>query len=193
MNRNNKFLCLSLLVVVGVHVLLIVDFGRSSNATSFSNNQGQIRIPTRINIRTQEVKVQSFVKNSKQANKHRKKINAKSENRKELSIKNENLLAGEKSAIANYISSIRDKIIALKQYPPRARRLGQEGIVEIELIINRNGQIQKSSIMKQSDYDILNQATLDLIAKVDSFDSFPSEIKKNELLVVIPVSYELVF
>ena len=47
--------------------------------------------------------------------------------------------------------------------------------------------------MKQSDYDILNQATLDLIAKVDSFDSFPSEIKKNELLVVIPVSYELVF
>ena len=67
MNRNNKFLCLSLLVVVGVHVLLIVDFGRSSNATSFSHNQGQIRIPTRINIRTQEVKVQSVVKNSKQA------------------------------------------------------------------------------------------------------------------------------
>lgn len=193
MNKNNRFLFLSLGIVVGVHAVFLISFSQSSNATSFSHNQGQIRIPTRINIRTQEVKVQSVVKNSKQAIKKRKKIKANSDTRKEFSIKNENLLAGEKSAIASYISSIRDKVVALKQYPPRARRLGQEGTIEIELIINRSGQIQKSSIIKESDYDILNQATLDLIAKVDSFDSFPREIKKEELQVVIPVSYELVF
>lgn len=193
MSKNKNFLFLSLSIVVVVHSALLIGFSQSSNAISFSHNQGQIRIPTRINIRTQEVKVRSVVKNSKQATKKRKKLKVKSESRKELSFKNENLLAGEKSAIASYISSIRDKVVALKRYPPRARRLGQEGTIEVELIINSSGNIQKSSIIKESDYDILNQATLDLIAKVKSFDTFPSEIKKEELQVVIPVSYELVF
>jgi protein TonB len=55
---------------------------------------------------------------------------------------------------------------AQKRYPRRAQQLGQEGVVEIEAVINAQGQLLEARIHQSSGFKLLDQDALALLRSV---------------------------
>ncbi len=98
----------------------------------------------------------------------------------------------EKENIKNsYISKLKQEIESKKYYPKQAQRLKYEGVVEVYFIILKNGKITNIKIINTSNYDIIDEAALDIIKKVNKFEPLPDIFKVEALPVKIPIKYEL--
>jgi len=79
---------------------------------------------------------------------------------------------------------------ARKQYPLQARRMGVEGKVVIEAVVNQQGRVVEATIMISSGSSILDQDALALLRTVP--DIKPEKMRLAARTVVqIPVNYVL--
>lgn len=99
---------------------------------------------------------------------------------------------GSNEIQAKYLSQIRKLIDQNKVYPKRAKRLGQEGRLEVEIILNANGEIIQKSYLSKTESRFLNSAAEKIFEKITSFGKIPKEITTRPLKVVVPIEYELI-
>ena len=72
-----------------------------------------------------------------------------------------------------------------KRYPAAARQRGERGITEISFSLDRQGRVVSSRIVRSSGSSALDQATLELVSRVQPFPAPPSEMAGIELTVPI--------
>ncbi len=92
---------------------------------------------------------------------------------------------------ALYAGAITRLIQQNLHYPLSAKKLGQQGIVLMNIVINKDGQVLKSEIKQKSPYQAFNTSSLDIIRRVGKFPPIPQEIGLEQYEVTIPVKYIL--
>jgi TonB family protein len=78
-----------------------------------------------------------------------------------------------------------------KRYPQRARFLRQEGTVELQIKINKNGEILNIEVLKSTPYEILVNSAVSLVKSIGRFPEIPSEFQVEQLNIHAPIYYKL--
>ena len=86
-----------------------------------------------------------------------------------------------------YTDRVQKRIEALKQYPKRAQRRNEQGVVHIVFTIGKGGEIGSINILKSSGSRILDSAALDAVKKASPFDSPPH----GSMMIQLPIKFEL--
>lgn len=94
-------------------------------------------------------------------------------------------------AKTTYFSLITQIIYRNKRYPRQAYSLQQEGLVVVKLKLNKDGEILDLSVLDESPYKSLNQASLDTISAIHRFPPIPSELGVSELTLRVPIEYKI--
>ena len=92
---------------------------------------------------------------------------------------------------ADYLSKIRNSIEKNKTYPKTAKRLNQTGKVYVIFTVTKDGGIKNCRIHKSSSFESLDEASLEIFAKIASFDSIPKELNKNDWEITVPIVYQM--
>lgn len=90
----------------------------------------------------------------------------------------------------DYLASLREKIEAVRRYPDRARRMGQEGKVVVRFIVRAGGEVERVDLAEPSSFPLLNQAAMETIHSIPSLPPLPSEFG-DRMEVTIPLVYRL--
>ena len=90
-----------------------------------------------------------------------------------------------------YLSKLRYMIEKNKIYPSSAKRLNQMGKVHVNFVISKDGQIKNIKIVKDSNYQRLNDAALEILAKINKFEPIPEKLNKNSWEITVPIVYQI--
>jgi TonB family protein len=93
--------------------------------------------------------------------------------------------------LLRYNQSIRELINTNKVYPRIARKNMMEGVVRVDFLIAKNGELEKIKLASSSNYEILDQATIKTIYNAIPFPPFPEGINKDRLWMRVAVSFKL--
>ncbi len=96
----------------------------------------------------------------------------------------------EENKIENYKAYLEETIRLNKKYPTKARRMRHQGIVKIRFIIDKNGKILESEIVRSSGFSTLDKATIALFKRIDDFDD-PPEALETPYEFTVPLVYKL--
>jgi protein TonB len=86
-----------------------------------------------------------------------------------------------------YTDLVQKKIEALKQYPKRAQRRNDQGVVKLVFTIGINGEIVSVNIVKSSGSRILDRAAMDAVKKASPFANPPN----GSIIIQLPIKFEL--
>lgn len=114
-------------------------------------------------------------------------VNAPKEIKKEDLIDPSELKALEDE----YLSKLRYLIEKNKIYPRSAKRLNQMGKVNVNFVISKNGEIRDIRIVKNSSFQRLNDAALEILAKINKFEPIPEKLNKNSWEITVPIIYQI--
>ncbi|XPV69392.1 MAG: energy transducer TonB [Halarcobacter sp.] len=89
--------------------------------------------------------------------------------------------------IKNNLAHIIAAIKKYKNYPYQAKKRGMEGRVIIWCIITKDGKLKDIKIMEKSEFDILNQNSIDILKKA----SREFEAPQKDVILTIPFNYYL--
>ena len=92
---------------------------------------------------------------------------------------------------AAYLSKIRHHIEKNKTYPKTAKRLNQTGKVYVTFIIEKDGRIKNCKIEKSSQFDSLDEASLETLMKIANFEAIPKELNKESWEITVPIVYQI--
>ena len=92
---------------------------------------------------------------------------------------------------ASYLSKIRHQIEKNKTYPKTAKRLNQTGKVYVTFIIEKDGRIKNCKIEKSSQFDSLDEASLETLMKIANFEAIPKELNKDSWEITVPIVYQI--
>lgn len=92
---------------------------------------------------------------------------------------------------AEYLSKIRYKIEKNKNYPKIAKRLNHTGKVHVTFTITKDGRIKNCKLHKSTEFESLNQATLEIFQKIVSFEPIPEKLNKEKWEITIPIVYQI--
>lgn len=92
---------------------------------------------------------------------------------------------------ATYLSKIRHQIEKNKTYPKIAKRLNQTGKVYVTFIVAKDGRIKNCKIEKSSQFDSLDEASLETLIKIASFEAIPEELNKDSWEITVPIVYQI--
>ena len=90
-----------------------------------------------------------------------------------------------------YLSKLRYLIEKNKIYPQSAKRLNQMGKVHVCFVISKDGQIKDVKVVKDSNYKRLNDAALEILAKINRFEPIPEKLNKNSWEITVPIVYQI--
>ena len=90
-----------------------------------------------------------------------------------------------------YLSKLRYLIEKNKIYPQSAKRLNQMGKVHVCFVISKDGQIKDVKVVKDSNYKGLNEAALEILAKINRFEPIPEKLNKNSWEITVPIVYQI--
>ncbi len=108
-----------------------------------------------------------------------------------ISSSSEDIYARDKLFLDIYSQEISQKIIDNFEYPMEAKKLSLEGSVELALLLSSEGELLDIKIMKSSGYDLLDETALKTADQIINYPPLPSEIRKKELWINIPIIYNL--
>lgn len=90
-----------------------------------------------------------------------------------------------------YLAKLRKIIEDKKTYPKNAKRLRQSGIVHVRFTLLRDGTIQNIQVTQTSSFEILDNATLNLLQKIAKMEPFPKELSDDTMVIILPIEYSL--
>ena len=93
--------------------------------------------------------------------------------------------------LKGYYNHLNLLMASKRNYPRSARRLGIEGKVLIELVINRQGVITSVKIAKSSGHEMLDRAAITQVSQMKKVPSFPQQINKRSMTFRIGFDYTL--
>jgi len=91
----------------------------------------------------------------------------------------------------SYYSELSAWLSRHKQYPRRARRKRQEGVVEVEFVIDRNGQLLDYRVVTSSGFQLLDDEAQSLLKRAAPLPPIPGELEQSQLSIIAPISFSL--
>ncbi len=95
------------------------------------------------------------------------------------------------SVYHKYQEEVRKKIESHREYPGLARRMGLEGIVRVQFVIEKDGHLKKVEVEKTSGSRFLDDAAKKAVEKSAPFPPFPSEIPESSLTFSLSFRFSL--
>jgi protein TonB len=93
--------------------------------------------------------------------------------------------------IRGYSESIYRVVNRQKTYPRLAKRMGQEGTVTVEIMVDSTGRILKVRVANSSGSEILDEAARDLFQSLDQLPAPPKKLAWTKKKLQIPLRYSL--
>lgn len=90
-----------------------------------------------------------------------------------------------------YLAKIIAHLDAAKHYPPQARKLHIEGVVQLHFVMDRTGHVLNFDIAKSSGRPILDEEVRGLIARAQPLPPIPADWPQQTLNLIVPVEFEL--
>ena len=90
-----------------------------------------------------------------------------------------------------YLTGIYRAIEECKRYPRSARRMQQEGVVEVAFTILADGAIGEVRISKASGYSLIDKAALEAVNNIGQLDPIPEALEMERWELILPIRYEL--
>ena len=90
-----------------------------------------------------------------------------------------------------YISTALQRIYSRVIYPRRAQQLRQAGSVKIRVVIRSNGDLKDLQLLEESDFALLNHATLAAVKNAAPFPALPDTIAGRDIEFSVPVKFSL--
>ncbi|MCX4187564.1 energy transducer TonB [Methylophaga sp. OBS4] len=98
---------------------------------------------------------------------------------------------GQTAARQSYFSLLAATLAKHKRYPAASRRRGEEGIVKLFFVLDRNGKILDYKITESSGSRRLDDAVLSMLKKAEPLPPFPAEMSQPQLEVNVPIAFQL--
>ncbi len=99
--------------------------------------------------------------------------------------------ARSKELINEYSSTMVRASYQHVRYPKRALKLGQEGTVLLEVIIDRKGGLVSSKVIQSSGYSALDSAAESAVEKTAPFPAIPDGILGNQIEFTLPFTFQI--
>jgi periplasmic protein TonB len=87
--------------------------------------------------------------------------------------------------------TVNTRLNQFKRYPAQARARHHEGRVVVAFMLDTEGHVVNSKIVKSSGSAILDQETLDLLARAQPFPVPPNGAGGQDLFLQVPIAYGL--
>lgn len=78
-----------------------------------------------------------------------------------------------------------------RRYPRQAERLRQQGVAYVRFAVFRDGRVSAARIERGSGHALLDQETLDTVARASPVPAPPAEVAGDPVQVMVPVSFFL--
>jgi protein TonB len=79
-----------------------------------------------------------------------------------------------------------------KSYPRDAKKEKQQGVVELQFTLQRDGSVTASSIKKSSGHALLDNAALAMLAAAAPLPALPESMDRQQITLVIPIEFSLI-
>ncbi|ROS04795.1 TonB family protein [Sinobacterium caligoides] len=90
-----------------------------------------------------------------------------------------------------YRSSIVKQTLRKVQYPSRAIKRGLEGLVVVEVRLDRFGKRLSAERVQSAKYSLLNKAAMAAVSSVESYPAAPIALKGDVISVKVPIRFAL--
>lgn len=97
----------------------------------------------------------------------------------------------QRAAKQSYFSMLAAVLAKHKQYPVASRRRGEEGIVKLFFIVDRNGAVLDFRISESSGSRRLDEAVIKMLKKAQPLPAFPADMVQPQLEVNVPIAFQL--
>ena len=97
----------------------------------------------------------------------------------------------EQDAIQSYLGFMFQSLESHKYYPEYAMRNGLNGHVVLRFTVRRDGQVFNPELVKVTGHDLFGDAAKRALERVGQLPPFPADIRRRELLVEVPISYQI--
>jgi protein TonB len=97
----------------------------------------------------------------------------------------------EAGSLAQYRLAVIGAAKRLKHYPAQAIDRGLEGRVNVRLVIGAAGGTATVTVRRTSGYEVLDRQAVETIRKAAAATPIPPALKDREIVVEIPLLYEL--
>jgi protein TonB len=87
--------------------------------------------------------------------------------------------------------TVNTRLNQFKRYPRQARVRAHQGTVRVAFVLDPQGHVVRSHIVKSSGSSILDQETLDLLERAQPFPVPPAGTGSRDLFLEVPISYAL--
>lgn len=95
------------------------------------------------------------------------------------------------NAVPQWKSELVARLQRYKRYPSQAQERGVEGVAHLAFSVDRAGGVHNAHIARSSGSDLLDRATLDLIARAAPLPPPPPEVRGAQIAIVVPINYNL--
>lgn len=99
---------------------------------------------------------------------------------------------GFKGSNQDYFTHLMAWLNQYKRYPIDAKKLKQQGIVQLQFTLNPMGKILAKSIKKSSGYSLLDQSALTMLTQAEPLPAPPEQLQRERLTLVIPINFSLI-
>lgn len=90
-----------------------------------------------------------------------------------------------------YKTALREAIARHRRYPRLAKRLGQEGRVEIAFEVLADGRLEGVRVVHGSGHRRLDDAAVETVERLGRFEPIPSELQRQRWSLVVPLDFQL--
>lgn len=97
----------------------------------------------------------------------------------------------DKMAIPRWQNRLQLIVERNKRYPAIARARSQTGVVEVSFVVDRDGKLLSSRVERGSGYAVLDQESLELLSRIQTFPAPPQELTGKDVRVTVSVRYYL--
>lgn len=89
-----------------------------------------------------------------------------------------------------WLAALQERMRERRRYPALARRLGQEGVVAVEIIVEADGSLKELGLLRPSGYPALDRAAQELVRQ--AVDDMRNRIRPERgIRLEVPVAYRL--
>ncbi len=90
-----------------------------------------------------------------------------------------------------YIDTVRGWLSDNKRYPEQARQRGDEGVVRIYFVVDREGNILEYRILESSGIALLDREVEALLDRAQPLPAMPDDLRRNRIELTVPIEFSL--